>query len=91
MKPKGRRGGGRIRKQEPYRVNERIRVPEVRLVGEGIEVGIYRTEEAIRMAEDRELDLVEISPNASPPVCKIIDYSKFKYEQKKKQKTLHGY
>lgn len=60
----------------------------MRLVGENVEQGVYPTDEAIRMAEDQGLDLVEISPKADPPVCKIIDYSKFKYEQKKKQKEL---
>jgi len=70
-------------------VNERIRVPQVRLVGENIkEQGIYSTREALRMADEQELDLVEISPNADPPVCKIIDYKKFLYHQKKKQKEI---
>jgi len=70
-------------------VNERIRVPQVRLVGENIaEQGVFATNEALRMAEAQELDLVEISPNADPPVCKIIDYQKFLYQQKKKQKEL---
>jgi len=57
-------------------------------VGENVQVGIYSKEEAIRMARAQNLDLVEISPKADPPVCKIIDYSKFKYEQKKKQKEI---
>ena len=69
-------------------MNEKIRVPEVRVVGENIEVGIYPTRKALEMAEAEGLDLVEISPKADPPVCKIIDYSKFKYEQKKKQKEI---
>ena len=63
-----------------------IRVPQVRLVGDNVEVGVYSIQEAIRMAQDRQLDLVEISPNADPPVCKIIDYNKFLYEKKKKEK-----
>ncbi|WP_083925341.1 translation initiation factor IF-3 [Flexithrix dorotheae] len=71
-----------------YRINERIKVREVRLVGENIESGIFPTQEALRLAREEGLDLVEISPTAKPPVCKIIDYSKFKYEQKKKQKEL---
>lgn len=58
------------------------------MVGENIEVGIYSINEALKMAEEEGLDLVEISPKADPPVCKIIDYSKFKYEQKKKQKEI---
>lgn len=82
--------GGRFRGrvEEPYRVNERIRIPKVRLVGENVEQGIYSTQEALNMAKEANLDLVEISPTADPPVCKIIDYSKFKYEQKKKQKEI---
>lgn len=60
----------------------------VRVVGENVEVGIYDIQKAIKMAEEQELDLVEISPKADPPVCKIVDYSKFKYEQKKKQKEI---
>ncbi len=71
-----------------HRINERIRVPEVRLVGENIEPGVYSVAKAIEMASEQDLDLVEISPNADPPVCKIIDYKKFLYEQKKKQKEL---
>jgi translation initiation factor IF-3 len=74
--------------EEPYKVNERIRVPQVRLVGENIESGVFSLKEALEIAKGVGLDLVEISPNADPPVCKVIDYSKFKYEQKKKQKEL---
>lgn len=80
--------GGRVFKEDPHRINEKIRVPEVRVVGEGIQQGIYPVAKAIQMAEQLELDLVEISPNASPPVCKIIDYKKYLYEQKKRQKEL---
>lgn len=69
-----------------YRINERIRVPEVRLVGDNVEQGIYPTREALRMAQEQELDLVEISPTANPPVCRIVDYQKFVYQQKKKLK-----
>jgi translation initiation factor IF-3 len=60
----------------------------VRLVGENVEQGVYETKEALRIAEELGLDLVEINAKASPPVCKVIDYSKFKYEQKKKQKEM---
>lgn len=60
----------------------------VRLVGENLETGIYQTREAIQMAEAQELDLVEISPTANPPVCKIIDYKKFIYDRKKKIKEV---
>lgn len=71
-----------------HRVNERIRVREVRLVGENVEQGVYSLDEARKIAREQGLDLVEISPNARPPVCKVIDYSKFKYDQKKKQKEM---
>lgn len=78
----------RGRVEEPYRVNDKIRSPRVRVVGENVNVGVYPIEEALQMAKGMSLDLVEISPKADPPVCKIIDYSKFKYEQKKKQKEI---
>jgi translation initiation factor IF-3 len=65
-----------------------IRVPQVRLVGDNVEVGVYSTQEAIKMAQEQQLDLVEISPNADPPVCKIIDYNKFLYEKKRKEKEM---
>jgi translation initiation factor IF-3 len=58
------------------------------LVGENVEVGVYSVSQAIKIAQEQSLDLVEISPKADPPVCKVIDYSKFKYEQKKKQKEI---
>lgn len=69
-------------------MNNFITAPRVRLVGEDENVGVFPTDKAIKMAEERGLDLVEISGKADPPVCKIIDYSKFKYEQKKKQKEI---
>lgn len=70
-------------------MNQQIRVPNVRLVGDNIdEPGVYSREEALRIADELDLDLVEISPNADPPVCKIVDYSKFLYQQKKKQKEI---
>ena len=72
--------------KEKHRINERIRVKEVRVVGDNVEQGVYSIQEALRMADDLGLDLVEISPNAAPPVCKIIDYQKFLYQQKKRQK-----
>ncbi|GHE64016.1 MULTISPECIES: translation initiation factor IF-3 [Roseivirga] len=78
----------RGRVEEPYKVNERISAPEVRVVGENVEQGIFPLKQALQMAAEQSLDLVEISPTAKPPVCKIIDYSKFKYEQKKKQKEI---
>lgn len=60
----------------------------MRLVGDNVETGIYKTTQALQMAEEQELDLVEISPNAEPPVCKIMDYKKFLYEQKKREKIM---
>ena len=63
-------------------------MPEIRLVGDNVEVGIYNTRKALEMANEMELDLVEISPKAVPPVCKIMDYKKFLYEQKKREKVL---
>jgi len=74
--------------QQEHRTNHMIKVPQVRLVGENIEVGIYSTQEAQRIANDQGLDLVEISPQADPPVCKIIDYNKFLYEKKKREKDM---
>jgi translation initiation factor IF-3 len=74
--------------EEPYKINNLIKATEVRLVGENIQPGVYQLRDAIKMAEEQELDLIEISPSAVPPVCRIADYSKFKYEQKKKQKEL---
>lgn len=79
---------GRVIKENPHKINEHITAREVRLVGEGIEQGVYSIADAIKLADEQELDLVEISPNAVPPVCKVTDYSKFLYEQKKKQKEL---
>ncbi|WP_091096661.1 translation initiation factor IF-3 [Paenimyroides marinum] len=76
------------KKEDAHRINEKIRVPEVRLVGDNVEPGVYKTTEAMAMADAQGLDLVEISPNAAPPVCKIIDYKKFLYEQKKRDKML---
>ena len=76
--------------EEPqFAVNHAIKAPVVRVVGENLETpGIFPIKDAIKLAEGLELDLVEISPNASPPVCKIIDYQKFLYQQKRKQKEL---
>jgi len=78
----------RGRVEEPYKVNDKITARQVRVVGENVEIGVYPLSKAIELAIGQSLDLVEISPNADPPVCKIIDYSKFKYEQKKKQKEI---
>lgn len=72
--------------KDQYRINERIRVREVRLAGDDVEPGVYSTSEALRIAQDQGLDLVEISPNAAPPVCRVTDFQKFLYQQKKRQK-----
>ncbi len=90
----GSGGGGRFnprfqRQQEPeHKINERIRALQVRLVGENVTIGVYPTHEALKIAQQQEMDLVEISPNADPPVCKVIDYKKFLYEKKKKEKEM---
>jgi translation initiation factor IF-3 len=78
----------RKEQQQEHRTNQMIRVPQVRLVGDNVEVGVYPLQDALRMAQEQELDLVEISPQADPPVCKIIDYNKFLYEKKKKEKEM---
>ena len=69
-----------------HRINEQIRAKEVRIVGDEVEPKVYPIAQALRLAEEHEADLVEISPNAQPPVCRIIDYSKFLYQLKKRQK-----
>lgn len=84
MRPQ-RRNFTREKKQE-HRINGQIRVREVRLVGDDVEPAIYPTAKALSLAEEQGVDLVEISPNADPPVCRIIDYSKFLYQQKKRMK-----
>ena len=78
----------RKEQQQEHRTNHMIRVPQVRLVGDNVEVGVYTTQEALKMAQEQQLDLVEISPQADPPVCKIIDYNKFLYEKKRKDKEM---
>lgn len=75
-------------KEDQHKINEKITVPEVRVVGEGIEPGIYPTRKALQMVEEQGLDLVMITEKANPPVCRIVDYKKFLYEQKKKEKEL---
>ncbi|MGB5189291.1 translation initiation factor IF-3 [Robiginitalea sp.] len=69
-------------------MNDKITVSEVRLVGDNVEMGVYPTQKAMDMAEEQGLDLVEISPKADPPVCKVIEYKKFLYEQKKRDKAM---
>src|SRR5918993_4784672 len=74
--------------RDETRINERIRVPQVRLVGEdGNQIGIVDTAQALRYAQERDLDLVEVAPEARPPVCRVLDYSKYKYEQEQKAKA----
>ncbi|MAL61338.1 MAG: translation initiation factor IF-3 [Flavobacteriaceae bacterium] len=75
-------------KEDQHNINEKIRAKEVRLVGDNVEVGVYPIKRALEIAEELESDLVEISPNAEPPVCKVMDYKKFVYEQKKREKAL---
>ena len=87
-----RRFDRRPPERDTTRVNERIRVPEVRLIDDqGAQVGVLKTPEALRFAQERDLDLVEVAPEARPPVCRVLDYSKYKYElaQKQKQALKH--
>jgi translation initiation factor IF-3 len=90
--PVPRRFDRRPPDRDTTRINERIRVPEVRLIDEtGAQLGVMPTSEALRQAQDRDLDLVEVAPEAKPPVTRILDYSKYKYElaQKQKQARKH--
>ncbi|MBL7837244.1 MAG: translation initiation factor IF-3, partial [Bacteroidetes bacterium] len=86
-KPNGPRPN-RGRREALHKINKFITAEEVRVVADGIEPKVMRIQDALKLAEEMELDLVEISPNAEPPVCKIVDYNKFLYEQKKKQKEI---
>src|SRR5918999_3584282 len=82
----GRRKESRIAQQE-LRVNDRIRIPRVRVVGaDGAQVGILDTRDALALAQEQDLDLVEVAPQADPPVCRIMDYGKYKYEQAVRQR-----
>ncbi len=86
--PIPRRFDRRPPERDPTRINERIRVPEVRLIGDdGNQIGVVSRDEALRYAQQRDLDLVEVAPDARPPVTRILDYSKYKYEQAQKQKA----
>ena len=86
--PIPRRFDRRPPERDQTRINERIRVPEVRLIGEdGNQVGVVRHDEALRYAQERDLDLVEVAAEARPPVCRVLDYSKYKYEQEQKAKA----
>jgi translation initiation factor IF-3 len=85
--PVPRRFDRRPPERDPTRINDRIRVPEVRLIGEdGEQIGLLKIDDALRYAQERDLDLVEVAPEAKPPVCRVLDYSKYKYEQAQKQK-----
>jgi translation initiation factor IF-3 len=86
--PVPRRFDRRPPERDQTRINDRIRVPEVRLIGEdGNQIGVVRTSEALSYAQQRDLDLVEVAPDARPPVVRVLDYSKYKYEQAQKQKA----
>ena len=86
--PVPRRFDRRPPERDPTRLNERIRVPEVRLIGsDGEQVGVIPTEDALARAQDEDLDLVEVAPEAKPPVARLLDYSKYKYEQEQKAKA----
>lgn len=78
----------RVDERNYFRIGREIRHPKVRVVGENITTGVYTIQEALRMADDLALELVEITPNADPPVCRIVDFQKFIYEKKKKDKEL---
>jgi translation initiation factor IF-3 len=86
--PVPRRFDRRPPERDQTRINDRIRVPEVRLIGEdGNQIGVVKTPEALAYAQERDLDLVEVAPDARPPVVRVLDYSKYKYEQAQKQKA----
>jgi translation initiation factor IF-3 len=86
--PIPRRFDRRPPERDTTRINERIRVPEVRLIGDdGNQVGVVKRDDALRYAQERDLDLVEVAPEARPPVCRVLDYSKYKYEQEQKAKA----
>ena len=78
----------RVIRQDKHRINRKITTEELRLVGDNVEIGVYELSQALAIANEQDLDLVEISPKAVPPVCKVMDYKKFLYEQKKREKTL---
>ncbi|WP_262890541.1 translation initiation factor IF-3 [Yeosuana aromativorans] len=78
----------RVSQEDKHKINSKISAPNVRLVGDNVEIGIYSTRDALKIADEQGLDLVEISPNADPPVCKVMDYKKFLYEQKKRDKAI---
>ena len=84
-----RQNGRRPEKENPHRINDEITAPQVRVVGDNVEPNlVLPIREAIKLADEMELDLIEISPKAEPPVCRIADYQKFLYQQKKKAKEI---
>jgi translation initiation factor IF-3 len=78
----------RVIQEDKHRINRKITSEELRLVGDNVEIGVYKLSQALAIANEQNLDLVEISPKAVPPVCKVMDYKKFLYEQKKREKVL---
>jgi translation initiation factor IF-3 len=78
----------RVIQQDKHRINRKITSEELRLVGDNVDIGVYKLSQALAIANEQNLDLVEISPKAVPPVCKVMDYKKFLYEQKKREKAL---
>ncbi|WP_424516418.1 translation initiation factor IF-3 [Psychroserpens sp.] len=83
-----RHNSKRVVKEDQHKINSKIRAEKIRLVGDNVEIGIYATKDALKIADEQGFDLVEISPKADPPVCKVMDYKKFLYEQKKRDKAL---
>ncbi|MDM1072867.1 translation initiation factor IF-3 [Empedobacter brevis] len=88
IRRKGGRGPARVIKEDQHKINDKIDAKEVRVVGEGIEPGVYPISKALELAQEQGLDLVMISEKAVPPVCRVVEYKKFLYEQKKKEKEL---
>jgi len=88
MRPRNNSRNSRRDTQNQHKINRDIRAREIRVVGDNVEPEVMSLENALKVAKELELDLVEISPTAVPPVCKIIDYKKFLYQQKKKQKEI---
>ena len=82
---------GPVKKEAEHAINEKIRATEVRLVGDNVTPGVFPIRKALEFAMEQGLDLVEISPNAEPPVCKIVDYNKFLYERKRKEKEIKAH
>lgn len=92
QRPFNSRYGRTPYKREPeHNINERIKAIEIRLVGENITPGVYTTKQALEIAIEKGLDLVEISPTANPPVCRLVDYNKFLYEKKRKEKEIKAH